>query len=113
MVSGERSAGLDDREATNTKYIVDAEAESLFGCSTNLCADSIESPPGLSGVFALATYQVDKKEIEANISANKGTQGKDEDEDQDQEPSRGPEYTRRGTCSIRSAMPDGNQRISR
>ncbi|EPQ31026.1 uncharacterized protein PFL1_01215 [Pseudozyma flocculosa PF-1] len=99
------------------------QATSLFTCSTHLCADSIESLPGIQGVFALATYQVDQHELDAHrgkaghdrpddaqaCHAN-GDDDDDDDDDDDGTPSRGPAYSRRGTCSIRTAAPtpDGN-----
>ncbi|TKY87132.1 hypothetical protein EX895_003809 [Sporisorium graminicola] len=96
-----------------------AAAPSLYAASTGLCADSIESVPGVQGLFALATYQVDKHEQEqAQSSTSSATpesaqvhssneEDEDDTEEQDAEPSSStsPEYTRRGTCSLYYASP--------
>ncbi|KAN0065903.1 hypothetical protein ACQY0O_001036 [Thecaphora frezii] len=91
------------------------QSTSLYSSSTTLCADSVESPPGLANVFALATYQVDQHEIdsrqeqEQRPGAGQTDDDNEEDGDAEGQPSRGPGYTRRGTCTLRTAAsrPDG------
>ncbi|CDW97522.1 hypothetical protein, partial [Sporisorium scitamineum] len=89
-----------------------AAAPSLYTASTGLCADSVESVPGVQGLFALATYQVDKHEQDqAQSSSSSGPAepaqaqsdyDDDDEEDQDNKASTStsPAYTRRGTCSL-------------
>lgn len=57
------------------------EATSLYRESTELCADSIESHPYLSYIFAESTYQVDQEKSDASS----------------------PLYSRRGRCRLRRA----------
>ncbi|KAJ9478182.1 Diphthine methyltransferase [Pseudozyma hubeiensis] len=83
-----------------------AAASSLYTASTGLCADSVESAPGCRGLFALATYQVDKHEQhQAQSETSSATVAHDEDNDEDDpdavaSTSISPAYTRRGTCSL-------------
>lgn len=84
-----------------------ATAASLYTTSTGLCADSVESVPGCHGLFALATYQVDKHEQEQAQSSSSTSSAKpqDGDEEADDEDAKGatsssPAYTRRGTCGL-------------
>ncbi|SNX83148.1 uncharacterized protein MEPE_01854 [Melanopsichium pennsylvanicum] len=83
-----------------------ATAASLYTASTGLCADSIESVPGVDGVFALATYHVDKHEQQqatSSSSSPSSTQSQDElgqDEASLSATSSSPAYTRRGTCNL-------------
>lgn len=86
-----------------------ATARSLYSASTGLCADSVESVPGCPGLFALATYQVDKHEQkEAQSSSSSSTaavptpDNDAEDDPEDAPQSSSPAYTRRGTCSLYS-----------
>ncbi|SPO21926.1 uncharacterized protein UTRI_01913_B [Ustilago trichophora] len=89
-----------------------ATAASLYATSTGLCADSVESVPSCHGLFALATYQVDKHEQEQAQSSSSSSSAKpqeDEDEGDDEDvkenTSSSPAYTRRGTCSLYYASP--------
>lgn len=79
-----------------------ATATSLYTTSTGLCADSVESFPGSPGLFALATYQVDKHEQEqAQASSSSSTTANNDNDDPEDAPqSSSPAYTRRGTCSL-------------
>lgn len=90
-----------------------AAAPSLYTASTGLCADSVESVPGCKGLFALATYQVDKHEQEharsssspSSASPSSELPQSDEDEveytgENEVNESTSPAYTRRGTCSL-------------
>ncbi|CBQ71948.1 conserved hypothetical protein [Sporisorium reilianum SRZ2] len=88
-----------------------AAAASLYTASTGLCADSVESVPGVHGLFALATYQVDKHEQDQAQSSTSSApadpaQADNDDQDDDGEQdtkasiSTSPAYTRRGTCSL-------------
>ncbi|EST07691.1 WD40 repeat [Kalmanozyma brasiliensis GHG001] len=99
-----------------------AGAASLFSTSTGLCADSVESVPGCSGLFALATYQVDKHEQDqAQSSSSSSTRPartddndenndhSDDGDDTDGSTSASPAYTRRGTCSLYYASSATNE----
>lgn len=96
-----------------------AATRSLYTASTGLCADSVESVPGCHGVFALATYQVDKHEQEQAQASSSSTAAQPapdngEYEDQDDVPqSSSPAYTRRGTCSLyyASSSLDANGKV--
>lgn len=88
-----------------------ANASSLYTASTDLCADSVESVPYFQGLFALATYQVDKHEqvqaqsSSSSSSAEPSTNHDDNGEDKENTTTReatsiSPAYTRRGTLSM-------------
>ena len=87
-------------------------APSLFTASTGLCADSVESVPGIHGLFALATYQVDKHEQDQALSSSSTKPQDDEDEDEGQQAatSSSPAYTRRGTCSLYYTSPSSESK---
>ncbi|PWY99054.1 hypothetical protein BCV70DRAFT_218023 [Testicularia cyperi] len=98
----------DDQVRSN---ITAMKAKSLYTASTGLCADSVESVPGAAGLFALATYQVDKEEIEnalnvdedGGYAAGGGTSSSS---------STSPAYTRRGTCTLYSVTNPGSDSTS-
>ena len=81
-------------------------ARSLYTASTTLSADCIEAHPRRPGLFALATYQVDQQNEQAETEELKGSENSGEanaQEDQVPTSSTSPDYTRRGTISIHHA----------
>lgn len=70
-------------------------APSLYSTCTDLSADSIESHPLISGLFALGTYQVDQLEDQHQLSTD------DTDQLENQGDQTSPPYQRRGRITLR------------
>ncbi|CAO1628318.1 unnamed protein product [Parajaminaea phylloscopi] len=87
------------------------QSKALFRHDLPECADSVEAHPFIDGLFALATYQVDQHEVDAELK-NDDTVETGESRDAESPSASSPPYSRKGLVRIYQADVDEHGLLS-